>query len=221
MWVARFKLRDDEDIYSPLCARWRIDFYAVPYTAYEKAGRIHLLVGGVLAGSEDHKKAFLMELKKSPQVMRIEQHHDFILIHAMHPISRESRAEIKRFYNPQYIKTKPVLVSSDGWEYWELACVERGELNKIVLAARKHYHGALISMKQETLQTVTSLEFSPLLSEKQMEALRTAFKEGYYTYPRSRTIPQLARISKRSYSTFQEHLRKAENKLVDFFLKYR
>lgn len=221
MWVAKFKLMDDKDIYSPLCEKFKIDFFAVPYTQFTKNHQINLLVGGVISGSEDNKKHFLAGLKSDSRVKSVERYRDYILVHAQHPISRETEAEIKIFYNPQYIRTKPVHVAVDGLEYWEIACLDRNELNKIINTATKHYHGELFSVKQEKLKSVSSLEITPVLTEKQFEAIKIAYKEGYYRYPRKLTIPQLAKSVKRSYSTFQENLRKAENKLIDYFLKYR
>ncbi|MBW3015649.1 helix-turn-helix domain-containing protein [Candidatus Woesearchaeota archaeon] len=221
MWVARFKLKDDEDIYSPLCKKFKVEFFAVPYTQFTKKKKINLLVGGVISGTEENKTKFLAEIKKDKRVQSIERHHDFILVHAQHPKSREAEAEIKIFYNPQYIRTKPVHVGVDGWEYWELACLDRKELNKIIKAAAKHYHAELFSIKKEILKSVSSLQITPVLTEKQFEAIKLAYKEGYYHYPRKLTIPALAKTIKRSYSTFQENLRKAENKLINYFLKYR
>jgi len=221
MWVAKFKLRDDEDIYSPLCQRYNIEFFAVPYTNFIKISKINLLVGGIISGSEENKNGFIEEVKKDKRIKNIERYHDYIFIHAQHPISRESRAEIRIFYNPQFLRVKPVHVASDGWEHWEVACLDRNELNKLVRAAVKYYHGELFSMKNEKIKQVSSLEMTFDLTEKQLETLKIAFKEGYYTYPRKLTIPKLAKSIGKSYSTFQEHLRKAENKLIGYFLKYR
>ena len=221
MWVAKFKLKDDEDIYSPLCVKFRIDFFAIPQAIYEKYKKINTILGGVISGSEENKKEFINELKKDRRVLSVDNHHDFVFIHAAHPISREGRAEIKIFYNPQYIRVKPTLVSSDGWEYWEVACLDRVELNKLLNSATKSYHAEIFSIKQEKIKSVTSLSFAPFLSEKQLEALKIAYNNGYYNYPRNKTLPELAKAIKKSYSTFQEHISKAENKLVDYFLKYR
>lgn len=221
MWIARFKLKDDEDIYSSSCEKFNVEFFAVPYTNFIKANKINLLVGGMISGSEENKKKFVKEIKKDKRIKLVEQHHDFILVHAQHPISRETKSEIRIFYNPQYIRVKPVHVSSDGWEYWEVACLNRIELNKLIQAATKHYHGELFSINEEKLRSVTSLELIPHLSEKQLGALMVAYKGGYYNYPRKLTLPKLAKSINRSYSTFQENLRKAENKLLDYLLKCR
>lgn len=221
MWVARLKLKDDEDIYSPLCIKYKMEFFAVPYTHYTKKKKVNLLVGGIISGTKENKNAFEKGLLQDKRVQKIERYRDFIIVHAQHPLSREARAEIRVFYNPQYVRVKPVHVASDGWEYWAVASTNRNELNKLVQAARKHYHGILFSMKQETLHGVTSLQLAPLLTEKQLEAVKIAFKEGYYEYPRQLTLPELAQALKKSYSTFHEHLSRAENKLIEYFLRYR
>ncbi len=221
MWIARFKLRDDEDVYLPVCLRNKVECFAIPYTNFEKGGKIHLLVGIVMNGKESQKQKFVTDLGKERQIVSIDRHHDFLLIHARHSASREAKAEIKIFYNPQYLMAKPVHLRLDGWEYWEVACVDRVELNKLVDAAIKYYHGELTSIKEENLHNIANLGFTPELTEKQLEALKLAYKEGYYGYPRKLTIPELAGRIKKSYSTFHEHLRKAENKLIDYFLMYR
>lgn len=221
LWVAKFKLKDDTDIYTPSCEKFKVEFFAFPYTHYTKHNRINLFVGGILSGKEDNKKRFIEQIQKDKRVQSIQQYHDFILVHAQHPSSRETKFSIKIFYNPQFIKIKPVRLATDGWEYWEIASLDREELNKLVQAATKFYHGKIISLKKENIQSIASLEFAPKFTEKQLEALKTAYKEGYYKYPRKLTIPQLANLTKKSYSTFQENLRKAENKLIEYFLKYR
>jgi predicted DNA binding protein len=221
MWVARFKLHDDEDIYSSICLKNKVECFAIPYTNFEKKGKINLIVGMILIGEERNKKSFIDDLKKDRRIVSVERYHDFILVHAAHPVSRESRAEIKRFYNPEYIIVRPVHLTIDGWESWEVACIDRKELNKLIDAAIKYYHGKLISVQEETLHNVASLGFLPELTDKQLESLKLAYKEGYYSYPHALTIPNLAKKAKKSYSTFQEHLSKAENKLVEHFLKYR
>jgi len=52
------------------------------------------------------------------------------------------------------------------------------------------------------------------LTDKQKAALRTAIAHGYYQHPRESTVEELASISGISRSTFQEHLRKAESKII-------
>jgi len=52
------------------------------------------------------------------------------------------------------------------------------------------------------------------LTEKQMEAVLTAHRHGYYNLPRAADVKAIAAKEKVPRTTFQDHLMKAENKLV-------
>lgn len=54
----------------------------------------------------------------------------------------------------------------------------------------------------------------PELSERQREALLEAYESGYYAIPRETTTEELASVMDIDRRTFEEHLRRAENKLV-------
>ena len=53
------------------------------------------------------------------------------------------------------------------------------------------------------------------LTGKQMEAVLTAHRHGYYNLPRLSDVQTIAAKEKVPRTTFQEHLMKAENKLVN------
>jgi predicted DNA binding protein len=48
--------------------------------------------------------------------------------------------------------------------------------------------------------------------------LNIAIKNGYYNFPRKNDLNKLSKIAKVSKQTFQENLRKAENKLIPFLV---
>jgi len=52
------------------------------------------------------------------------------------------------------------------------------------------------------------------LTERQMDAILTAHRHGYYNLPRDADVQTIAAKNKVPRTTFQEHLKKAENKLV-------
>jgi predicted DNA binding protein len=58
------------------------------------------------------------------------------------------------------------------------------------------------------------------LTEKQIDAMLTAYKYGYYSLPRSADIQTIAAKEHVARTTFQEHLKKAENKLVASLVPY-
>lgn len=53
------------------------------------------------------------------------------------------------------------------------------------------------------------------MTEKQMEAILTAHRHGYYNLPRLSDVQTIAAKEEVPRTTFQEHLMKAENKLVN------
>jgi predicted DNA binding protein len=59
-----------------------------------------------------------------------------------------------------------------------------------------------------------TVEESGILTPKQLEAIRIAFRRGFYNYPRKIRISDLAMEAGSARSTFQEHLRLAEIRLI-------
>ena len=58
------------------------------------------------------------------------------------------------------------------------------------------------------------------LTEKQMEAILSAHRHGYYNLPRDADVQAIAAQMKVPRTTFQEHLMKAENKLVSALIPH-
>ena len=88
----------------------------------------------------------------------------------------------------------------------------------------KHYNFKLLSIKETKKYELYIPKLLPKLSQKQKQAISLAVQNGYYNFPRKTDIIKLAKISKTSFSTFREHLRRAESKLIplmhkDYFLK--
>jgi len=52
------------------------------------------------------------------------------------------------------------------------------------------------------------------VTERQLAALRLALESGYYEQPRKTSLRELAAQTSVARSTYEEHLRKAENKLL-------
>ncbi len=77
----------------------------------------------------------------------------------------------------------------------------------------------IMKMENSPLTDVYFPNVMPKLSKSQKEALEIAYRNGYYSYPRKITLEKLARIAKIGISTFQEHLRKAELKLLPVIIE--
>ncbi|SFL27348.1 hypothetical protein SAMN04487950_3174 [Halogranum rubrum] len=60
----------------------------------------------------------------------------------------------------------------------------------------------------------------PTLTERQREVLKTAFDAGYYEIPRRTTTEEIATSVGVERRTAEEHLRRAENKILDALVDY-
>jgi predicted DNA binding protein len=63
-------------------------------------------------------------------------------------------------------------------------------------------------------QNVPKVSWKKELTPRQLEAIELAFRKGFYHYPRGVHIADLASQARLSRSTYQEHLRLAEVKLI-------
>jgi hypothetical protein len=53
-----------------------------------------------------------------------------------------------------------------------------------------------------------------------MDAMIRAYTHGYYRLPRSADIQEIARRERVKRTTFQEHLKKGENKIIERIIPY-
>lgn len=67
-------------------------------------------------------------------------------------------------------------------------------------------------MVSDTLITLSSLRGK--LTDRQVDAISTAYHSGYYQTPERVNVQSIADREKVPRTTLQEHLNKAENKLI-------
>jgi predicted DNA binding protein len=215
MWTCKLRILDKEDIYTPLTQKHKVELMGYPISSYKKGNKVFAISMGILRGEEKNKKNFLKDLKKDRRIDKLEIRNDFITIMASHPMSKE----LGIFYDPEIIFIKPVVNSSDGFEYWEIASFSREKLTKLFNTASKIYNGKLLYMRESKLDDIYLMHIQPELTEMQKKVIQTAFSQGYYSYPRKTEIKKIAKSLNISFSTCQEHLRRAEIKLLPLMIK--
>ena len=111
-------------------------------------------------------------------------------------------------------------VYNNGWEQRRILGFDAGHVRSIMNALQESFPTKLIA-KRPVQGGLMSELFMPSTNElfgemtgKQTEALMLAFKEGYYRSPRKVTTAKLAKKFGTSRPTYEEHLRKAENKMI-------
>ena len=72
----------------------------------------------------------------------------------------------------------------------------------------------ILKIERTKLSEIYFPQLLPELSEGQRRALEIASEEGYFNYPRKIELRKLAKIMGISLSTYREHLRRAEAKIL-------
>lgn len=112
----------------------------------------------------------------------------------------------------------------DGWGYYRAISFNEedtrnlfkdlGNIGSVELVSKKLLHlDALPS-------TVWTESFFTRMTDRQMESVLKAYDYGYYSSPREVTTDSIASSIGISRSTYEEHLRKAENKIMEAVIPY-
>jgi len=114
----------------------------------------------------------------------------------------------------------PPIAYENGWEHLRLISFRHENVKRLLTKLRSDGFEVEIIRKKpfdgyiaSSLTLTTDALFSGL-TEKQMHALLTAYAQGYFRFPRGSDLQTIASKEKISRTTFLEHLKKAENKII-------
>jgi len=213
MWAAKLRIFNEKNILIQLAKKYHITLTGYPLSYYKEKGKLYLFISGNIFGDEKNKRACLKAFQKDPRVKKVEIKKDFIISLMEQPL------EIEAMYDPEIIHIRPVIVSSEGYQDWEMASWNREKLGKAISVSKK-INGKLLKLKQEKISNISIRSILPELTSKQKNAFELALKNKYYEFPRQTELKELAKLMKVSISTYQAHLRKAEKKIMDFSVGY-
>jgi predicted DNA binding protein len=126
---------------------------------------------------------------------------------------------IERFesYNSLY---QPPTIHRQGWEHYTVIAFDEGDVRDLLQDLEADRDIEVLSKTAITEQRIPHSMLAPVdqlfeaVTERQMAALRLALESGYYEQPRKTSLRELADRTSVARSTYEEHLRKAENKLL-------
>lgn len=216
MWVVKIKLEDKECIWATRCKKFDIYDYQCPLGFYKTKKGLALMLYHILDGDDKDIKDYVRDVKKDKRIKKIEIRKNFLVSLA---IEKRTKKELKAFealYNEKLIYVKPGINYPDGSETWEIASFDRKDLTQLVNFIEKYYNGKILFLKQIKTPKIFIPEIMPELTNKQYSAFKIASQQGYYEFPRKTNLHKLARLCGISRPTFEEHLRKAEIKLLKF-----
>lgn len=213
MWVAKVKLSGEKGRIGSRTKKFNVSASGFPVSFYTKKDGIYVYIVGSMFGEKSNKEKFIKDLKKEKGVLHLEKTEDFFIAQIIEPL------KLRPMYNPQIINIKPVIIDEKGYNHWTIGSWDREELMNFVNIVEREYGGQLISINQQKITNFSIISMQPELTQNQRRAMELAIDKKYYDYPRKIGLKNLAKMMKVSYSTFQAHLRKAEQKIIPFFFK--
>jgi predicted DNA binding protein len=127
---------------------------------------------------------------------------------------------VTSYLNDPTLLVLPPVAYDSGWEYFRVIAFRHEGITKLV--TKLHKAGFKVEILRKTpfdgymassLTLSTDTLFSSL-TNKQMDALLTAYAQGYFRFPRGTDLQTIASKEKIGRTTFLEHLKKAENKII-------
>ncbi|MFT4884021.1 MAG: putative DNA binding protein [Natronomonas sp.] len=126
---------------------------------------------------------------------------------------------IERFeeYNALY---QPPTIHRQGWEHYTVIAFDEGDVRDLLHDLETDRDIEVLSKTAITEQQIPHSMLAPVdqlfetVTDRQLAALRLALESGYYEQPRKTSLRDLAKKTNVARSTYEEHLRKAENKLL-------
>jgi predicted DNA binding protein len=180
----------------------------------------------IIAEKPEEYSSVVMELSKISKIVEesSDQHKVHIIMKTCACYTIENSVS-KHIDNCTLLHVSPI-VYEGGWEYYRIIAFRHKDLEKFCrnLKERGFIFDVLRKIPFDGLiassLTLTADSLFSDLTEKQMSALLAAFNYGYYKLPRKADVSTIAAKKKVPRTTFQEHLKKAENKLIASLIPY-
>jgi len=226
MWLLKTKGFDKENIYSSKTIKHKIIMRYYPLNCYLENKTYYFTAVGIVEGDPSNISAFFEDLRKDSKksknkryVVRLEVNGNFFVCTTAQNKNAESENYVHFFYDQKFIHITPAVIDSNGYEEWNIAAIDRKDIEKGIKIGLKKYNAEILSFKKTKLKNFGVLSVLPELTDKQRQAFLLASARGYYEYPRKIGLEGLAKLMKISLSTYQAHLRKAEKHLLGFIAK--
>ncbi|WP_049917044.1 helix-turn-helix domain-containing protein [Halogeometricum pallidum] len=115
---------------------------------------------------------------------------------------------------------QPPTIHRQGWEHYTVIAFDESDVRALLHDLEADRDIEVLSKTAITEQQIPHSMLAPVdqlfenVTERQLAALRLALESGYYEQPRKTSLRELADQTAVARSTYEEHLRKAENKIL-------
>lgn len=217
MWVARFTVTHKGSLTSPLTKKHDVTMLVFPMNSYVEKNKIFITAGHLILGKEENKKNYFEDAIKNPKIVEFDLSGDLLIYTFWAPLKN---THLLQWVTPNIMFLKPTVVGPDGFQYFTMGSWKKENLTEVMEKIKPNTASfKLESLKQEKVSDVFIPHIAPPLSKKQKEVFNIAYASGYYDYPKKTNLEKMAKKAKLSPSTFQEHLRRAESKIIPFIME--
>ena len=218
MWTAKLKLYHKDCPIVNRAVKFGVSVLSYPRSHYSRKGKKYATTVCKFVGYDpEKKKKFLEDLKRDPNISRLDVSGDVFVYE--YDLGKEGE-HVMLYFDPEMVFVKPTVNSPDGHEYWEVASWSKDKITKFIEELSKNMDKSkILGIGQVTNVEVYFPSVMPKLSPAQEKALMLAYQWGYYDYPRKIDLRGLAKKLNISLSTFQENLRRAENKMMPMLIE--
>ncbi|WP_323174682.1 helix-turn-helix domain-containing protein [Natrialba sp. PRR66] len=115
---------------------------------------------------------------------------------------------------------QPPTIHRQGWEHYTVISFDEADVQALFRDLEADRDIELLAKTAITEQGIPHSMLAPVdqlfdgLTDRQLASLELALENGYYEQPRGTSLRELASQTSVARSTYEEHLRKAENKLM-------
>lgn len=191
---------------------------------YEWCNRKHEVLELVLRNRNDFP-AVMNELRKAAKI--VDSFSDGDRAHIVTKMCTCGQpGSVSRYIDKFNLLQLDPVVYEQGWEYYRTVAFGNDQVSALMKSLKNE--GFQVEMLRKTpfkgsITGALSLTADALFSgmtEKQMDALMTAYVQGYFSFPRRTDVQTMAARMNVPRTTFVEHLKKAENKMVVGLVPY-
>jgi predicted DNA binding protein len=213
MWIVKFSSKQGGGFLKEFAMRNNLLITGYPLSS-SQVGK-HLQINIILSfhGSEKDKKKCINQLTKNPKVKFIEKEGELVIL-----IYKDNLSNLG-LYSPDIIYFKPIILYPTGEYVFEIASWKKKSIDRLIKLAEKDRKINILKFNKKKIGGISLQRIFPELTKKQKDVLSLAIKEGYYDYPRKTDLESLSKIKELSLSTFRQHLRIAEKKVMNFNLQ--
>lgn len=191
---------------------------------FEWCNREHEVLEFVLKDGKDYQ-AIMNEIKASAEIVNAVSDGDRVHIITKICTCTQPGSVSRHLDDLSILQLDPV-VYEKGWEHFRIIAFNNDAVSELMKRMKDEGFLVEITRKKPFKGSITgalSLTADALfsnLTEKQMDALVTAYIQGYFSFPRRTDVQTMAARMHVPRTTFVEHLKKAENKVVVGLIPY-